>query len=89
MSQSNKTNPNWKSQLYIVGLAVGGVIGFLSAYLYAREAENEAEQEGQRPEVSPIALLGLATSTLSLVRMFAQTPKQQKEDKIAKDKGKK
>jgi hypothetical protein len=89
MSQSNKTNPNWKGQLYIVGLGLGAVIGFLSAYLYAREAETEAEQEGQRPEVSPIAMLGLATSTLSLVRMFAQTPKQQKEDKTAKDRGKK
>ena len=89
MSQSNKANSNWKSQLYIVGVALGGVLGFLSAYLFAREAENEAEQEGQRPDVSPIALLGLATSTLSLVRLFAQTAKVDKEDKIAKDKGKK
>jgi hypothetical protein len=89
MPQANKANPNWKGQLYMVGVALGAVLGFLSAYLFAREAEHDAIQEGERPEVSPTALLGLATSTLSLVSKIAQTAKQEKESKNGKEDGKK
>ena len=89
MSNANKANSSWKNQLYIVGVSLGAVLGFLSAYLFAREAENDAVHEGERPDVSPIALLSLATSTLSLVSKIAQTAKQDKESKDGKQDGKK
>lgn len=84
MSQDKKTQSSWKNQLYLVGVAVGAVLGFMSAYLFAREAENEAEVEGERPQVSPIAVIGLATSALALVSKIAETGKKPKEEKERK-----
>jgi len=77
MSQQKKTQFSWKNQLYLVGVALGAVLGFMSAYLFAREAENEDE----RPQVSPIAVIGLATSALTLVSRIAETGKKPKEEK--------
>src|SRR5690349_7153779 len=45
MSQEKKVQASWKSQLYISGLAIGAALGFLSAYLFANEAEKDAEEE--------------------------------------------
>ena len=85
MSQDKKNQASWKTQLYVVGVAIGAVLGFLSAYLFAQEAEPDVIEEGkERPEVSPIAVLGLATSTLALVRTIAETGKKPKVDKERK-----
>ena len=84
MIREKKTQFSWKSQLYVVGLAIGAVLGFMSAYLFAREAEKETEAEGERPEVSPIAVLGLATSALALVSRIAETGKKPQEEKERK-----
>jgi gas vesicle protein len=81
MSQEKKVQASWKSQLYIFGLAIGAALGFLSAYLFANEAEKDAEEEGKRPDVSPIVMLGVATSVLSLVRNIAETGKKPKDNK--------
>lgn len=76
MSQEKKTQASWKSRLYVLGAAIGAALGFMSAYLFAKEAANDAENEDERPDVSPIVLLGLATSILSLVSKIAETGKK-------------
>jgi len=69
---------NWKTRTYVIGTILGAVTGLLSAYLFAREAENSTE-EGERPEIPPSALLGLALSALSLVRQISETGKKKKK----------
>jgi len=82
MSQENKTQTNWKGQLYIVGVALGAVLGFMTAYLYAQEAEEDVIAEGRdRPEVSPIAMLGVATSVLALVRGIGESGRKPKKER--------
>jgi hypothetical protein len=76
--QENQAKASWKSQLYILGTVLGAILGLFSAYLFAGQAEEDAEND-ERPKVSPIILLGMATSILSLVRQIAETGKKPKE----------
>lgn len=69
---------NWKTRTYMLGVVVGALMGFLSAYLYAREAESNSEN-GERPELPPTALIGLALSVLSLVRQIAEAGRKKKK----------
>ena len=74
MSQQNRPRPklNWKTQTYVIGVLFGAVMGFLSAYLFAQEAEDEIEDE-QRPKIPPTRILTLATAAMSLVRQIAES----------------
>lgn len=78
MSQQSNSPANWKTRTYIIGTILGAVTGLVSAYLFAREAENSSE-EGERPEIPPSALLGLALSALSLMRQISETGKKKKK----------
>lgn len=69
---------NWRTQTYILGGVLGAVMGFLSAYLFAKEAEDDNEE---RPKIAPTTLLGLALSALSLIRQIAETGKKDKDRK--------
>ena len=73
---------NWKTQIYLIGVGFGAFMGFLSAYLFAKEAEDSADDIEKRPEVTPITLLGLGLSILTLVRQIGETGRK-------KDSGKK
>lgn len=75
----NPTNDNesWKTRIYVTGVAIGAMLGFLSAYLFAREIENDADLDG--PDIAPTTLLGLALSTLALVRQIAESGKKKKK----------
>lgn len=78
-SELTQAQENWKSRLYMSGLMLGALLGLLSAYLFARSAE---ENEGGKPE--PIAtgtLIGLLLSVMSLVRQIAETGKPNKPNK--------
>lgn len=77
IEQSNNAS-NWKTRTYIIGTILGAVTGLLSAYLYAREAENNAE-DGERPEIAPSAMIGLALSALGLVRQISESGKKKKK----------
>ena len=61
----------WQRQIYVMGTFVGGALGFFSAYLFAREAE-DSMNEDEKPEVPPTVLLGLALSILSLIRQIGE-----------------
>lgn len=70
--------PNWKSRTYVMGILLGAAMGLLSAYLFAREAEDE-QQDDERPEIPPSVLLGLALSALTLVRQIAESARKGKK----------
>jgi hypothetical protein len=81
MSEQDKEikKANWKRQTYILGGILGAVMGFLSAYLFAKEAEDS--EDDNRPDVPPTALLGLVLSAIGLIRQIAETGKKNKERK--------
>jgi gas vesicle protein len=57
---------NWKTQLLLMGTAVGAAIGFGTAFLMARSAERE-NREGL-PEISPGEALGTVVAVIGVVR---------------------
>lgn len=84
MTEQNTQNkeiqkPDWKRQIYLLGGILGAFMGFLSAYLFAKEAEDTSDDD--RPKVPPTALLSLALSAIALIRQIAETGKKDKERK--------
>lgn len=85
MTEQNTQNkeiqkPDWKRKTYLFGGILGAFMGFLSAYLFAKEAEDTSDDE-DRPKVPPTALLSLALSAIALIRQIAETGKKDKERK--------
>ena len=61
--------------MYLLGTVLGAAMGFLSAYLFAREAEQNSE-DGELPEIAPSTLVGLALSALGLIRQISEIGKK-------------
>lgn len=76
-NQNDQNVPDWKKKTYLIGSFVGAGLGFVSAYLFARAAE-ENEQEGA-PSISTGALIGLLLSALTLIRQIAESGKAKKK----------
>lgn len=84
MSQQNQpetSKVNWKTKTYLLGAILGSVMGFLSAYLFAKEAEDPDEDKESAPDIPPTAMLGLALSILGVVRQIAETGRKKKDGK--------
>lgn len=62
------TNPNWKTNLLIVGAVGGALIGAGTAYLLARSAENN---KGGPPEISTRDLLSTGIAIIGVIRGIA------------------
>lgn len=76
---TNNTNSNWKIKAYLIGILSGVAFGLLSAYLYARTAEEN--ESGKPSSISTTQLLGLSLTVLGLVRQVSsmgQTDKKKK-----------
>lgn len=71
----NNDNQAWKSRMYLMGTVIGAAMGFLSAYMFAREAEQNSEN-GEMPDIPPSTLLALALSVLGLMRQISDTGKK-------------
>jgi len=80
-TQDEQKKASWKTQVYLIGSAIGAAMGFLSAYLFAKEAEDVADKKEERPDIPSTALIGLALSVLTLVRQFAETGRKNKKGK--------
>lgn len=81
MSQtpSNQNNGSWKKRVYVNGVIVGGLIGLLGAYLYARAAEEEAGRNGGTPtKLQTGQIISLALAILSLIRQITEAGKPKK-----------
>lgn len=67
MNQEN-LNPNWKTNLLLIGAVSGALIGAGTAYLLARSAENS---QGGPPEISTRDLLGTGIAIIGVIRGIA------------------
>lgn len=74
----DKQDGDWKSRTYITGVLGGAFLGALSAYLYARAAE-EDEGGGAKPKIQTGQLLSLALAVLGLIRQFAEAGRPKKK----------
>ena len=84
MSQENQpevSKVNWKTKTYLLGAILGSFMGFLSAYLFAKEAEDPDEAKEEAPQIPPTAMLGLALSILGVMRQIAETGRKKKDGK--------
>ena len=63
-------NGNWKPVAYGIGTVVGIVVGLLAAHLYTQAVEQnqDVQQAGQRPQISPLDLVSLGTMMLGVIR---------------------
>ncbi|MGJ3241302.1 MAG: hypothetical protein ACFE0Q_21525 [Anaerolineae bacterium] len=86
MTNSDQDKPisqkmNWKTQTYMIGAVVGAVMGLLSAYLFAQEAEDASDNKEDAPDIPASVLLGLALSALSFVRQIAESGRKKRDGK--------
>ncbi len=60
-----------RTQVMIVGGALGGVIGVLAAHVYVRSLERTAREEGEldSPSLEPGDLIKLTLSVLGVLKM--------------------
>jgi hypothetical protein len=66
---------SWRTHAYLVGAAVGSILGLASAYLYTRAAEEDAEHLGRPKRVQTGDMLGLGLALLAIVRQVAELGK--------------
>jgi gas vesicle protein len=62
-------NDNWRPKLYIAGIAIGALVGFGTAYLLARTAEEN--RSGRPPEISTADAIKTAIGVIGVVRGIA------------------
>lgn len=68
---------SWKTRVYLIGGAVGSIIGLLSAYLFSRTAEENLDR---KPAAIPTTqLLGLGLAVLGVIRQIAELGKDKKK----------
>ena len=68
MDQNTSSNPNWKTNLLLVGAIGGALIGAGTAYLLARSSENN---RGGPPEIATKDLLSTGIAIIGVIRGIA------------------
>lgn len=67
-NMNETSNPNWKTNLLLVGALGGALIGAGTAYLLARSAESN---RGGPPEISTRDLLSTGIAIIGVIRGIA------------------
>jgi Co/Zn/Cd efflux system component len=70
--QNDKEARNWKTQAYVVGLVAGAGLGLVSAFMYARAAEESAQRLGKPAPIQTGEVLGLGLAALAMVRQITE-----------------
>lgn len=78
---NNKSGSNWRTQSYIVGIVGGALFGLLSAFMYTRAAEEDAQRLGKPTTASTGELIGLGLAALAMVRQIAELGRPPKKGK--------
>ncbi|XWX04701.1 hypothetical protein VZO05_03925 [Aggregatilineales bacterium SYSU G02658] len=68
----------WKSRTYVMGLALGAVVGLMSAYLFVRSAEENPET-GRPEPIQTGTLITLVLGILGLMRQIAESGKPRRK----------
>ncbi len=66
---------NWRARAYVLGAAIGSLLGLASAYMYTRAAEEDTERLGKPKRVQTGDLLGLGLALLAILRQVAELGK--------------
>jgi len=62
-----RTSEDWKPKLFVIGAVVGALVGVGAAYLLAQQAESE----GNKPDISGSEGVKLGIAVLGLLRQVA------------------
>jgi NhaP-type Na+/H+ or K+/H+ antiporter len=74
------TNLDWKKKTFLKGIFGGAALGALSAYLYARAAEESLEEgEGEPEGMNTAQVLSLSLAAMGLLRQFVESGKPKKK----------
>ena len=74
--ESTEITENWKRRTYAIGLGFGAVVGILSAYLFARAAEENSTRSDGKPEPIPTTqLFGVVLAVIGVARQIAEMGK--------------
>ena len=60
-------NLDWRTKAFLVGGAVGALLGLSAAYIYV----NSVEKEGVSPEIQPTEAVGIGLALLAVLRQIA------------------
>lgn len=63
----NSTGLDWRTKTYIIGAAIGAVVGVGAAYLYV----HSSEEEGRAPELRPTEAVGIGLAIIAALRQIA------------------
>jgi len=63
---------SWKTQTYLIGAAVGLLLGLLSAYLFVRASQENAKFDQMPQKVKTGDMMKLTLSVLALVRQITE-----------------
>ncbi len=69
---------HWKSRTYVMGLALGAVVGLMSAYLFVRSAEENPET-GRPEPIQTGTIITLVLGVLGLMRQIAESGKPRRK----------
>lgn len=70
-------NLNWRTKAFLIGGAVGAVLGLSAAYIYV----NSVEKEGAQPEIQPSEAVGIGLALLAVLRQIATLHEGDKKKK--------
>jgi Co/Zn/Cd efflux system component len=60
-------NLDWRTKAFLIGGAVGALLGLGAAYIYV----NSVEKEGAPPEIQPTEAVGIGLALLAVLRQIA------------------
>lgn len=81
---SGEQSGSWKTQSYLIGAAAGLLFGLISAYMYARAAEEDVSNTGLPHRATPGEMIGLALAALAMVRQVAEMGRGPEDKKSKK-----
>jgi len=60
-------NLSWRTKAFLIGGALGAVLGLSAAYIYV----NAVEKDGSPPEIQPSEAVGIGLALLAVLRQIA------------------
>lgn len=81
MMTIDQNQPEWKTRAYTLGAVVGLAFGLIAAYLFARAAEEESAESGNKaPEkIKTTRLMSVSLAALSLMRQITELGRREKK----------
>ena len=73
--------PEWKTRAYTLGAVAGLAFGLIAAYLFARAAEEEGVETGNKqPEkIKTTRLMSVSLAALALMRQITELGRKEKK----------